>query len=414
MMKVGNCRFCGSTLTQPFCNLGMSPLSNAFLDETQISQAEQHYPLRAYVCTNCFLVQLQEYASSEEIFGDNVNFSSVSSSWLAHCKQYVTEIIGRLKLDSNHCVIEVASNDGHMLKNFLEAGIPVLGVDPARNVAAAAEAAGIPTLCEFFGMALARQLVNDGKRADLLIGNNVLAHVPNLNDFVAGMQIVLKENGVLTLEFSHLLRLMQEGQFDTIYREHFSYFSLLTARRVLEKYDLQVFDVEQLATHGGSLRVFVQHANSGVHPLSGSVAELIADEELAGLTRAQTYKKFAQQVRDIKLKILEFFVDARRSGKSIVAYGAPARGNTLLNYCGIDRDFIDYTVDLSPVKQGKFLPGTHIPVYAPDRINETRPDVVVILPWHLKEEITQQLSHVHEWGGQIVVLMPRVEVMQES
>ena len=389
----------------------MSPLSNAFLDETQLSQPEQHYPLCTYVCTNCFLVQLQDYASLEEIFGDNVNFSSISPSWLAHCKQYVTEIIGRLTLDSNHCVVELASNDGHLLKNFLEAGIPVLGIDPARNAAAAAEVAGIPTLPEFFGMALARQLVNEDRQADLLIGNNVLAHVPNLNDFVAGLQIVLKKNGVLTLEFSHLLRLMQEGQFDTIYREHFSYFSLLTARRVLEKHGLQVFDVEQLATHGGSLRVFVQHANTGVHPLSGSVAELIADEESAGLTRAEAYKKFSQQVRDIKLNILEFFVDARRSGKSVVGYGAPARGNTLLNYCGIDRDFIDYTVDLSPIKQSKFLPGTHVPVYAPEKINETRPDVVVILPWHLKEEIAQQLSHVREWGGQLVVLMPRVEVV---
>ena len=414
MMKVGNCRYCGSNLTQPFCDLGMSPLSNAFPDETQISQAEQHSPLRAYVCSDCLLVQLQEYASPVEIFGDTVNFSSISPSWLAHCKQYATEIIGRLKLDSNHCVIEVASNDGHMLKNFLEAGIPVLGVDPARNVAAAAEAVGIPTLPEFFGMELAQRLVNDGRRADLLIGNNVLAHVPALNDFVAGLRVVLKENGVLTLEFSHLLRLVQEVQFDTIYREHFSYFSLLTARRVLERHGLQVFDVEKVATHGGSLRVFAQHADTGVHSLSGSVADLIADEESAGLASAEAYKKFSQQVRDIKLNILEFFMNARRSGRSIVGYGAPARGNTLLNYCGIDRDYIDYTVDLSPVKQGKFLPGTHVPVYAPERINETRPDVVVILPWHLKEEIAQQLSYVREWGGQLVVLMPRVEVLDES
>ena len=414
MMKVGNCRCCGSNLTQPFCDLGMSPLSNAFPDEAQISQAEQHSPLRAYVCSNCLLVQLQEFASPVEIFGDTVNFSSISPSWVVHCQQYATEIIGRLKLDSNHCVIEVASNDGHMLKNFMEAGIPVLGIDPARNVAAAAEAAGIPTLPEFFGTELAQRLVNDGRRADLLIGNNVLAHVPALNDFVAGLRIVLKENGVLTLEFSHLARLMQEGQFDAIYREHFSYFSLLTARRVLERHGLQVFDVEQVATHGGSLRVFAQHADTGVHSLSGSVADLIADEESAGLASAEAYKKFLQQVREIKLNILEFFINARRSGKSIVGYGAPARGNTLLNYCGIGRDYIDYTVDLSPVKQGRFLPGTHVPVYAPERINETRPDVVVILPWHLKEEISQQLSYVREWGGQLVVLMPRVEILDES
>jgi hypothetical protein len=392
----------------------MSPLSNAFLDETQILQDERQYPLHAYVCTNCFLVQVQEYAGPDEIFGSYAYFSSFSSSWLAHCKNYATEITARLKLDSNHCVIEVASNDGCMLKNFLEAGIPVLGIEPARNVAETAEAAGIPTLSEFFGVALAQRLVNEGRQADLLIGNNVLAHVPELNDFVAGMQILLKENGVLTLEFPHLLRLMEQGQFDTIYHEHFSYFSLLTAHRLLEEHGLQVFDVQQLETHGGSLRVFSQPADSGVHALSGSVADLIELEESAGLSKAETYNSFAQQVRDIRLKTQEFFVNAKRLGKSIAAYGAPAKGNTMLNYCGIDRDFIDYTVDLNPDKQGKFLPGTRIPVYAPDRINETRPDIVVILPWNLKEEIVQQLTHVREWGGQMVVLIPGVEVVGES
>ena len=389
----------------------MLPLANAFLDEIQIFQAERRYPLHAFVCTHCFLVQLQEFASPEEIFGDYAYFSSISPSWLAHCQKYATEIIDRLQLDSNHCVIEVASNDGYLLKNFLEAGIPVLGVEPAHNVAETAEAAGIPTLSEFFGVALARRLVSEHKQADQLVGNNVLAHVPELNDFVAGMQIVLKESGVLTLEFPHLLRLMEEGQFDTIYHEHFSYFSLLTVRSLLEKHGLELFDVQQLVTHGGSLRVFAQHVDTGVRAVSGSVADLIAVEKSAGLTRAETYNSFTQQVSEIRLKTLEFFVNAKRLGKSIVGYGAPAKGNTLLNYCEIDRGFIDYTVDLNPVKQGKFLPGTHIPIYAPERINETRPDIVVILPWNLKKEIAQQLSHVREWGGQIVVLIPNVEVV---
>lgn len=402
------CRFCGAPLRQTFVDLGMSPLCESYLSAEQLNQMEPFYPLHVRVCGHCFLVQLEEYVSPENIFSDYAYFSSYSDSWIAHARNYVQQITSRFLLNENSLVVEVASNDGYLLQHFVARKIPVLGIEPAANVASVAVQKGVPTLVKFFGANTARELIAEGKQADLLLGNNVLAQVPDLNDFVAGMKMLLAPTGVLTLEFPHLMRLMEENQFDTIYHEHFSYFSFLTAEKIFGAHGLTLFDVEELTTHGGSLRIYARHDEDSSKSVSARVKELRAREESAGFTRLNRYHSFAEQVKETKRELLLFLIHAKRAGKQIVGYGAPGKGNTLLNFCGIRTDFLDYTVDRSPHKQGKFLPGTHIPIYSPDRIRETQPDYVLILPWNLREEIMQQNAYIRDWGGQFVVPIPRV------
>ena len=404
------CRFCGERAEHVFVDLGMSPLCESYLAAEQLNQMEPFYPLRVVVCPRCFLVQLAEYVSPEHIFSEYAYFSSYSSSWVEHARVYTEAIRHRLNLKDTSFVIELASNDGYLLQHFVKAGIPVLGIEPAANVAEAARAKGVPTRCCFFGTDAARDLVARGEQADLLIGNNVLAQVPDLNDFVAGMKVALKPAGAITMEFPHLMRLMEENQFDTIYHEHFSYFSLLTTERVFARHGLTLFDVEEIPTHGGSLRVYARHTEDRSRPVEATVNELRSREERAGLNRLQTYSAFEEQVKETKRKLLEFLIAAKRNGKSIAGYGAPGKGNTLLNYCGIRSDFIDYTVDRNPYKHDKFLPGTHIPIFPPERIQQTRPDYVLILPWNLKNEIISQLAYVREWGGKFIVPIPEVQV----
>lgn len=404
------CRFCGAPLNTTFVDLGMSPLSNAYLSADRLRGMEPFFPLHAYVCGSCFLVQLEEFESPANIFSDYAYFSSFSASWLEHAKRYAHDTIGRFSIDGGWKVVEIASNDGYLLRNFRDAGIPVLGIEPAENVARTAQQAGILTVVKFFGVQTAEELVREGTRADLLIGNNVLAHVPDLNDFVAGMKILLSPRGMITMEFPHLMRLMQENQFDTIYHEHFSYLSLLTVDRVFAAHGLKVFDVQELTTHGGSLRVYACHEDNANLTATRNVKALLEREVACGLSRIDTYDAFSEQVRETKRKLLEFLIQIKREGKRIVGYGAPAKGNTLLNYCGIRTDFLDYTVDLSPHKQGMYLPGTRIPIYAPDRIAETRPDYVLILPWNLREEIMEQMAHIRTWGARFIVPIPEVRL----
>jgi 2-polyprenyl-3-methyl-5-hydroxy-6-metoxy-1,4-benzoquinol methylase len=405
------CRSCAAPLSTTFCNLGLSPLSNAFVKPVDAGFMEAFYPLHARVCDNCFLVQLEEFESPRKIFGDYVYFSSYSDSWLAHCEVYARMAIERFALGPSSQVVEIASNDGYLLQYFHRAGIPVLGIEPAANVAAVAREKGITTEVCFLGSDTARGLAQRGVRADLLAGNNVFAHVPDLNDFTEGLRILLSPNGVLTLEFPHLLRLIEERQFDTIYHEHFSYFSLFTAAKVLSGHGLRVFDVDELPTHGGSLRVYACHEAASAARMTSRPATLIAREKSAGLTDLTTYVRFDDQVRGTKRSLLRFLIEAREQGKRVVGYGAPAKGNTLLNYCGIRTDFLDYVVDRSPHKQGLLLPGTRIPVHAPETIMDTRPDYVLILPWNLKTEIVEQMKVIRSWGGRFVVPIPTVEVI---
>lgn len=402
------CRFCDKKLEYLFVDLGVSPLANAYLTKEQIHQMEPFFPLQVYVCEGCFLVQLPVFQSSEDIFSDYAYFSSYSDSWLQHAKKYTELMIERFGFGNKNKVIEIASNDGYLLQYFKQRGIPVLGIEPARNVAEAAKKIGIPTRIEFFGGSMAKKLSDEGTHADLLIGNNVLAHVPDLNDFVEGMKIILKPHGVVTMEFPHLMRLMNDNQFDTIYHEHYSYFSFLTVKKVFEKHGLNIFDVEELFTHGGSLRIYACHAGNEACHSSYRVKELLVREETAGFNALDHYLQFNERVKGVKRDILEFLIQCKREGKSIAGYGAPAKGNTLLNYCGIGTDFIEYTVDRSPHKQGYFLPGTHIPIYHPDKIKETQPDYIVILPWNLKDEIMRQMGHIREWNGRFVTLIPEV------
>jgi len=406
----GGCRCCGALLRHTFVDLGMSPLCESYLRADQLNDMEPFYPLHVYVCDRCFLVQLQEYVRPEAIFTEYAYFSSYSQSWLDHARRYTDKMIEELGLSGASHVIEVASNDGYLLQYFVARGIPALGIEPAVNVAETAITRGVPTLLKFFGRETARALVAEGRQADLLIGNNVLAQVPDINDFVAGMKIVLAPRGVITLEFPHLMRLVAENQFDTIYHEHFSYFSLLSATRILAAHGLVVYDVDELETHGGSLRVYACHAEDPLRPITPRVDTLRAHEIAAGLETLGYYADFADRVRETKQKLLDFLVAAKRAGKSIVGYGAPGKGNTLLNYCGIRTDFLDYTVDRNPYKHGKFLPGTHIPIHPPERIRETRPDFVLILPWNLRQEIVRQLAFIKEWGGQCLVPIPEVQV----
>lgn len=411
-MTNSNCRFCGTELRHTFCDLGMSPLSNSYLKADQLNEMEPFYPLHAYVCESCFLVQLEEVQSPENIFSDYAYFSSYSESWLRHAELYCAEMINRFGFDNSHQVIEIASNDGYLLQYFKSFGIPVLGIEPAANVAQIAEMKDIPTRICFFGAETAQQLASEGLKADLLLGNNVLAHVPDLNDFVAGIEIALKPHGVATMEFPHLLRLIRENQFDTIYHEHFSYFSLITVIQVFARHNLRLFDVQELPTHGGSLRIFACHSEDKTHQDTGRVSAMLANECTFGLDRLQTYISFGEKVCIAKRLFLDFLISAKQSGKRIVGYGAAAKGNTLLNYCGVRGDFIDYIVDRSPHKQGLYLPGTHLPIHPPEYVRETRPDLLLILPWNIRDEIIGQMAHIREWGGKFVVPIPRVEVLE--
>ncbi|UXE61018.1 MAG: class I SAM-dependent methyltransferase [Woronichinia naegeliana WA131] len=399
-------------MNHTFVDLGMSPLSNGFLKSEQLNKAEKFYPLHAYVCEKCLLVQLEEFESPDHIFAnDYAYFSSYSESWLNHAKQYTDLMINRFQFNQSSRVIEIASNDGYLLQFFQAQSIPVLGIEPAANVAQVAIEKGIETLVNFFEVETAKELARQGKKADLLLGNNVLAHVPNINDFVAGMKIVLKPEGVITMEFPHLLRLIEQNQFDTIYHEHFSYLSFVTVAKIFAHHGLTLFDVEELPTHGGSLRIYAKHSENDEIKINQRVWTLKEVEKQKGLGNLETYLSFSRKVQETKRKLLSFLIQVKMDGKTIVGYGAAAKGNTLLNYCGIRTDFIDYTCDRSPHKQGKFLPGTHIPIYSPDKIAETKPDYVLILPWNLKEEVTQQLSYIREWGGKFVVPIPEVEIL---
>lgn len=409
--QAGRCRLCETPLVHTFVDLGMSPLANAFIRPENYQAMEPFYPLHVYVCGSCFLVQLQEFESPQHIFSDYAYFSSYSESWLRHAQAYTEQMIRRFGYNASHQVMEIASNDGYLLRYFRERGIPVLGIEPAENVAQVARSAGIDTLTRFFGVTTAKELVAAGKQADLLLGNNVLAHVPDLNDFVAGMKIALKRGGVITMEFPHLLQLMANNQFDTIYHEHFSYLSFITVENIFARHGLTLFDVEELPTHGGSLRIYARHKQDDEPECSANVVAFRKREIAAGMTELAFYEKFSENVRETKRDLLDFLIGAKRQGKTIVGYGAPAKGNTLLNYCGIRADFVDYTVDRSPHKQGLFLPGTRIPVHAPERIHQTRPDYVLILPWNLRDEIIGQMSCIREWGAKFVVPIPRVEVI---
>ncbi len=407
------CRFCGTPLRYTFVDLGMQPPCNSMIRPDQLNAMEAHYPLHAYVCEQCYLVQLQEYVTPHEIFSDYSYFSSYSDSYLQHARHYAEVMSVQLGLNDKSQVIEIASNDGYLLQNFVRMGIPALGVEPAANVAQVAMEKGIPTLIKFFGQQTAHELVAHGFQADLLIGNHVLAHVPDINDFVAGMKIVLAPRGQITMEFPHLMRLINENEFDTIYHEHFSYLSVITVGRIFAAHGLTLFDVEEIHTHGGSLRIYACHAEDTSKAVSKRVGDLRERELSAGLTNLETYLSFGEQAKATKRKLLTFLINAKQAGKTIVGYGAPGKGNTLLNYCGIRSDFIDFTVDRSPYKQGNYLPGTHIPVYEPEKIREAKPDYVLILPWNFKEEIMQQMAYIGEWGGQFVVPIPEVKVLAQ-
>jgi len=404
------CRFCKSPLQHTLVDLGMSPLCESYLAYEQLNQMEPFYPLHVYVCDKCFLVQLEEYVSPESIFSEYAYFSSFADSWLQHAKNYTDLMVERFGINAGSYVVELASNDGYLLQYFEQKGIPVLGVEPAANVARVAIEKGVPTIVEFFGERLARKMAGEGKQADLLIGNNVLAQVPDINDFVKGMKILLKPAGIITMEFPHLVRLMEENQFDTIYHEHFSYFSFIAVAKIFDAHGLTILDVEELPTHGGSLRIYAKHTEDGTRLVNGRTKELLRREEVAGLTQMGTYSAFSEQVKETKRKLLEFLIRVKREGKTVCGYGAPGKGNTLLNYCGIRTDFLDYTVDRNPYKHGKFTPGTHIPIFPPDRIRETRPDYLFILPWNFREEIMKQMSYIRDWGGQFIVPIPEVRI----
>lgn len=408
-LKAAPCRFCGKPLTTTFVDLGVSPLCESFLESSELDRMEPYYPLHALVCDDCFLVQLKEYVSPEHIFRHYAYFSSYSTSWVAHAGRYVEKMAQRYKLDADSLLVEVASNDGYLLQHCLPLGIPCLGIEPARNVAEKAIEKGIPTITEFFGVALAKKLAAEGKQANVIAGNNVLAQVPDLNDFVGGLKILLKPQGVVTLEFPHLERLIAENQFDTIYHEHFSYFSFVTIDRIAQRHGLKLVDVEELPTHGGSLRVYLAHEGSD-HLVSPAVNALLDRERSAGFEDIATYRSFQKQVDATKRGLLAYLIAAKESGKRICGYGAPGKGNTLLNYCGIGPDFLDFTVDRSHFKHGRFTPGMRIPILPVEAISQARPDLILILPWNLKHEIVGQMRPVvSEWGGKFIVPIPRVE-----
>jgi SAM-dependent methyltransferase len=405
------CRFCGTPLIHTFVDLGMSPLCESYISPEQLNQMEPFYPLHVWVCDRCFLVQLESYVSAEHIFAEYAYFSSYSDTWLKHSSDYVDMITKRLGLGRQSLAVELASNDGYLLQYFVNKGIPALGVEPAANVAKVAVEKGVPTLVKFFGCQTAREIAADGKRADLIIGNNVLAQVPDLNDFVGGITIVLKPGGVATLEFPHLMRLMEENQYDTIYHEHFSYFSLMTVEEIFAAHGLVLFDVDEIPTHGGSIRIYLRHAEDSSKPVSPAVVNLRNRELGAGLNQMETYAAFAKQVIESKRALLELLIRLRREGKRVAGYGAPGKGNTLLNYCGIRTDFLEFTVDRNSYKQGRFLPGTHIPIHPVEHIRQCRPDYILILPWNLRDEIVAQLAYARDWGARFIVPIPTARVL---
>ena len=406
------CRFCESALTNIFLDLGMSPMANSFLKSTDLNTTEPRYPLCSYVCSNCFLVQLDEFENPQEIFSDYAYFSSFSTTWIDHVEEFVNQSINQFKIDKEKHVIEIASNDGYLLQHFKKKDIPVLGIEPAKNIASDAESKGIPTINKFFGVDIAQELVQNDQKADFLIAFNVMPHVPNLNDFVNGLKMILNNDGILIIQFSaYLLKLIELNEFDMIYHEHFSYFSLGTLKKILAKSKLKIFDVEELSIHGGSLRLYIIHEKNNSYQKSMRVDQLLEKEKQFGLLETSTYDKFAKNIQNVKQDICNFFAEARKENKKIVCYGAPAKGNTLLNFCGIGKDFIEYTVDKNPHKQELLLPGTHIPIYSPEKVLSTKPDYLLILPWNLKDEIIDQMSFIRDWNGKFVVLMPKIEII---
>jgi len=410
-VTVPHCRFCNQPLTTSLVNLGKSPLSNSYLHKEALNKAEKFYPLHALVCENCFLVQLEAFESPDAIFSDYAYFSSYSDSWLQHAQNYTTSMMSRFSLNTTKFVVEIASNDGYLLQYFAQKNIPVLGIEPAANVAKVAEAKGIPSLVKFFGVQTAQELVAQGKQADLLIGNNVLAHVPDINDFVEGMHILLKPEGIITMEFPHFLKLFEHTLFDTIYHEHFSYLSLITVEKIFAAHGLTIFDVDEIPTHGGSLRIYARQAANNALQVSKNVEDIRQLELHAKLNNIATYTNFELRVNKIKRDLLTFLINVKNDAKTVVAYGAPAKGNTLINYCGIQTDLIDYTVDRSPHKQGLFLPGSNIPISHPDKVRETKPDYVLILPWNIKEEIIGQMAYIRDWNGKFVMALPELEIV---
>lgn len=404
------CRFCKSELNQTFVDLGMSPLCQTHIEPHQLNMMEPFYPLHAYVCGECFLVQLDEYVSPSEIFSDYAYFSSYSDTMVEHARQYCDKMSQLLSIDSSKKVFEVASNDGYLLQHFVARGVPVLGIEPAANVAQVAIEKGVKTTVRFMGEESASEIVDEHGQADLVLGNNVLAHVPDINDFVKGLRRVLKPTGTITMEFPHLYRLMERNQFDTIYHEHFSYLSFITVERIFAEHGLVLFDVEQLPIHGGSLRIYARHADDTSRAVGSRAKELRERELSEGFAKLETYTHFEQKVMETKRKILEFLIRAKRDGKRVVGYGAPGKGNTLLNYCGIRTDFLDFTVDRSPHKHGRYTPGTRIPILHPDAVGEAKPDYLFILVWNIKDEVMKQMAHIREWGGQFVVPIPELQV----
>jgi hypothetical protein len=406
------CRFCKQQLSHELIDLANSPASNSFLTKEQLNEPEVFYPLKVYTCANCFLVQVDEYKKSDAIFNsDYVYFSSYSTSWLKHCKSYTDLMQDRFKFNSGSLIIEIASNDGYLLQYFKEKDIPVLGIEPTKNTAAVAIEKGIPTVTKFFGVQLALELVNEKKKADLLLGNNVLAHVPDILDFVGGMKILLAERGVITMEFPHLVQLVDNSQFDTIYHEHFSYLSFYTVKQIFEACGLEMFDVEEIPTHGGSLRIYAKHKEDNSKVISENVDKLIGKEIAKGVTDLNYYKNFQQKAEKIKLDLLSFLILQKKNGKRVAAYGAAAKGNTLLNYCGIRKDLIDVVADANPNKQNKYLPASHIPVVSEMQLKELKPDFVIIFPWNIKTEIIMQLEYIKEWDGKFVIAIPDLEII---
>jgi SAM-dependent methyltransferase len=410
-MNTDNCRFCENKLSQIFLDLGTTPLSNSFLNKSDLNNDEPFFPLQVYVCEKCYLFQLKQFKTPNEIFSNYAYFSSYSSSWLKHAENYVNMIVDRFSFNQNSLVVELASNDGYLLQYFNKKNIPVLGIEPAENIAKIAIENNINTTVDFFSENLAYNLKNNGKQADLIIANNVLAHVPELNDFVEGIKILLKNNGIATIEFPYLLNLIEENQFDTIYHEHFSYFSLFTVMNIFSFHDLKIFDVEEIPTHGGSLRLYIKHKKNNIFSITDNVKIVLDKEKEAKLDDINTYKLFSNKVYLSKQKLNNFFELCKKSNKKIIGYGAPAKGNTLLNFCKIDSIMLPFTVDKSLQKQGLYLPGTHIPIKSPEEIKKSKPDYLLILPWNLQNEIMDQMHFIRDWGGKFVIPIPEVKII---
>ena len=406
------CRFCESALTNIFLDLGMSPMANSFLKSADLNTTEPCYPLCSYVCSNCFLVQLDEFEKPQEIFSNYAYFSSFSTTWIDHVEEFVNQLINQFKIDKEKHVIEIASNDGYLLQHFKKKDIPILGIEPAKNIASYAESKGIPTINKFFGVDTAQELAQNGQKADFLIAFNVMPHVPNLNDFVNGLKMILNNDGILIIQFSaYLLKLIELNEFDMIYHEHFSYFSLGTLKKIFSELKLKIFDAEELSIHGGSLRLYIIHEENNSYQKSTRVDQILEKEKQFGLLETSTYDNFTKNIQNVKKDICNFFAEAKKENKKIVCYGAPAKGNTLLNFCGIGKDFIEYTVDKNPHKQELFLPGTHIPIYSPEKVLSTKPDYLLILPWNLKDEIIEEMNFIRDWNGKFVVLIPKIEII---